>query len=170
MDQPLAQFPVWLKIANTFQAQGLHRQALQTLQQAYEATVADDPATIRIALLNKIADIHMVLGRWEIAGELIVETVLLARTENNPQILASTLNNFGNALAEAGDEKAARSAYNECIEISTTQQLNLLKNTALLNILKLEIRSQKIAQAQQRIHQIYQSSPYQKAIIKTNNC
>ncbi|MDQ6963152.1 MAG: CHAT domain-containing protein [Mariprofundaceae bacterium] len=112
--------------ADHLQKKGLHLQALSELlvqqekikkAQASKKKVYSDQ--LYVQFVSQLGDLHLQLHHWEKAAILLSEAVVLARDMEQPPLLASTLNNFANLAAIAGEDAYAHAAFQESIDLST---------------------------------------------------
>jgi CHAT domain-containing protein len=120
-------------LAQTYQALGLYRDALQNVDLALALAEKSGDRTQAAIALAAAGDLYIATGPAEIARKYLDEAVRLARELNNQDLSASALNNLGNLLTQQKTYAEALAAYNESASLATTRNNHSLLATALIN-------------------------------------
>mgnify|MGYP003970363437 FL=1 len=125
-----------MKLAECYKALGYHQRALSVFKDALPAVKRSRDMYLNIAFLNGLADIYFTIGEMEEIVKYLIASLELARLVKNPQLLASVLNDLGNAMARHKDYENALAAYEECLELTLSNKNNFfvnLRSKALIN-------------------------------------
>ena len=122
-----------IHLAQTYQALGQYRDAIQNLESALSlAEKSNDKTQVAIALAS-LGNVYIATGPSEMARKYLDEGLRLARELKNEDVSAIILNNLGNLLTQQKKYPDALAAYKESVSLAATRNNHLLVTTALIN-------------------------------------
>ncbi|MCP4345858.1 MAG: CHAT domain-containing protein [Desulfobacterales bacterium] len=139
-------FQTMLYLADVYQAAGHYQKALSALHSVLPAVEKSGDPFRRALFFSSLGDISLAVRNAEIPGDnyqdrrdplvYLEKGLENARLSDNPLVLASVLNNMGNALAAAGNYWEAEESYNESLDIierESAREFSMLKSKVLIN-------------------------------------
>lgn len=128
-----------IQLSQSLQQVGRYREAAAALQLALgiEEEQGGDSAR-RALILGRLGNLGTVLGKDHEAETLLNEALGIARSVNDPQLIASLLNDFGTVLAGAGRSTEAARAYSESAELAGNVGHTLMRVTATINAARVD--------------------------------
>jgi len=131
-----------VRLTTAYQALGYYDKALALLTSFLPVIDKIEDAQVKAVLYNTLGDVYLSTNDFSSALKYFESGLKAARSIENPLILATILNNVGNALAIDGDYEGAKSAYAESlIHIGDNTDLHLLKIRVLINISRAEFQT-----------------------------
>ena len=136
-----------LYLADAYQSMGYHQRAIDLLTKTMPVVESSKNMVSVVQFYSRLGDLYFSLGNMGKVVDYMVKGVEEARKIDNPRLLASILNNVGNALAVEKDYKSAEALFGEALELVTDSEENAdLKSKILLNYLRLEFQKGRYKQ------------------------
>ncbi|MCP4107030.1 MAG: CHAT domain-containing protein, partial [Desulfobacteraceae bacterium] len=139
-------FQTMLYLADVYQAAGHYQKALSALHSVLPVVEKSSDPFRKALFFSSLGDISLAVRNLEIPEDnyqdhrdplaYLEKGLENARLSDNPLVLASVLNNMGNALAAAGNYWEAEESYNESLDIiaqESAREFSMLKSKVLIN-------------------------------------
>jgi tetratricopeptide (TPR) repeat protein/predicted Ser/Thr protein kinase len=138
-----------------FLYQGRYGAAVNSLQESVNIFRNTNDRTRNMAqILNDYADALAMAGRGAEAGKPLEEAQAVARELKNDNVMADILNTQGNVLLYRGDPKAAKSLYQQGLQLATRAKDQNRTLISKFNISKADIALRQPPAAIASLHQL----------------
>ncbi|MDM8558357.1 CHAT domain-containing protein [Candidatus Parabeggiatoa sp. HSG14] len=133
-------FDMLIQLAAAKHALGSYADAVEDIQQALSIAERSGIPEQKVLAHSYLGDVLLAMQQPDIAKTKLEDQLDLARTLNDPQILANLLNNLGNALSVLQEYTEALQAYQEVADIAKRVGNTLLQVQALSNQAQIHLK------------------------------
>lgn len=137
--------------ADATRQMGLYSEGLSQLQAARSLVERSGDAALAVQFAQVLGNLQLASHRHE---EAIATLDAAAMRTNDGRLLASVLNDLGNALRVDGRLSDALGAYRRALRLATEHELATLRANAAINALRLLMRMQRIDEARVTLHEL----------------
>lgn len=125
---------------------GLYQEAEQALERVRRAASRSD-AGVQARYFQQTGNVRVAVHRHALSIDAFAEALTKARATGDSALIASVLNDYGNALAVGGYTSDALSAYSQALAIVRERTADELKPGLLLNIARLRLQRSERTEA-----------------------
>lgn len=130
--------------AQALQTLGLYRQAQNTLTESTQLLQNQPDSLLKATALRSLGNVLRVTGNLEASGQVLQQSLAVAKGLQIPNAIADTLLSLGNTANAKRDTQGALQFYQQAANISTSQTIQV---QALLHQLNLLVENKQQADA-----------------------